>query len=182
MPYRKLKSVATQLKLSGKRKMRSLFLNRKAVSVVLSTIVLTAGVLAMGIAVLYWSYSWGNMATKAYSNSEANNAKAVQERLGFEYIAYDVSSNSLTISLINWGTANSINITSVHLSDSLHQPVGGYSNPQIRDITGKPVSSLNMGSEGYIKIFLTSSLSSNSLYYIRVVSGRGRTFDSSFAT
>ena len=34
------------------------FLNKRAVSVALSTMIITAGVIAAGIAVLYWAYSW----------------------------------------------------------------------------------------------------------------------------
>ena len=183
MRKRGKKTLAARLKVSGKRKIGNLLFNRKAASVVVSTIVLTAGVLAMGIAVLYWAYSWGNLANRAYSSSEAKSAKAVQERLGFEYIDYSRSTNILTVNLINWGTVDKVNIVNVHLWDNMRQPLGNYSNPLLRNITDSSViSSLNIGDDGYFQITPGSPLAASSLYYIRVVTERGRTFDSSFAT
>ena len=183
MRKRGKKTSGARLKISCARSIKNLLSNRKAASVVVSTIVLTAGVLAMGIAVLYWAYSWGNMANRAYSTAEANSAKAVQERLGFEFIDYSPSSNTLTVNLINWGTADKIEIVNVHLWDNLRQPLGNYSNPLLRNITdNSAISGLNIGDEGYFQISPVPSLAPSSLYYIRVVTERGRTFDSSFAT
>ena len=183
MTGRKFRNRLARLGLSGKRKIRSLIFNRKAISVVVSTIVLTAGVLAMGIAVMYWAFSWGNIAAQDYSKSEANSAMAAQERLGFEYINYSSSSNMLTVYIMNWGTAKSVNITNVYLWDNLHNPIGQYPNPQLLNITsGAAIGSLNIGDEGYLSISLSNQLASNSLFYIRIITGRGRTFDSSFAT
>src|SRR5512137_2461011 len=89
--------------MSFERSAKSFLLNKKAASVVVSTLILTAGVLAMGIAILYWASSWGSIATRTYSTAEGNSAKAIQERLGFEYIDY--RSNVLTVNVINWGTS-----------------------------------------------------------------------------
>jgi hypothetical protein len=163
--------------------MTKLLFDKKAASAVVGTLVLTAGVLAMGIAILYWAYSWGNLATRAYSTSEANNAKAVQERLGFEYIEYLSSSNNLGVYVINWGGANNITIAHVFLWDNSHQPLGDYSNPSLLNITTTNViPGLNIGDEANFRITPVSGLASNSFYYIRVITGRGRTFDSTFAT
>jgi hypothetical protein len=183
MRKRGKKTLAARLKVNGKRKIRNLLSNRQAASVVVSTIVLTAGVLAMGIAVLYWAYSWGNIANRTYASAEANSAKAVQERLGFEYIDYSRSSNILTVNLINWGTVGTVDIVNVHLWDNMRQPLGNYSNPSLKNITNDAaISSLNITDEGYFQITPVPPLALNSLYYIRVVTERGRTFDSSFAT
>lgn len=183
MCKRAKKTIVARLKISGARTIRSLMLNRKAASVVVSTIVLTAGVLAMGIAILYWAYSWGNMANRAYSTAEANSAKAVQERLGFEFIDYSPSGNTLTVNLINWGTADKIEIANVHLWDNTRQPLGNYSNPSLRNITdNSEISVLDVGDEGYFQIAPAPTLAPSSLYYIRIVTERGRTFESSFAT
>jgi len=183
MRKRGKKNFAARVKVNCKRKIGNLLLNRQAVSVVVSTIVLTAGVLAMGIAVLYWAYSWGNIANRTYATSEANSAKAVQERLGFEYIDYATSSSTLTVSVINWGTADKIDVVNVHLLDNMHRPLGNYSNPLLRNITDNSIiSSLNIGDEGYFQFTPVPPLASNSSYYIRVVTERGRTFDSPFAT
>ena len=180
MSKRSKKTLVARLALNSQRKMRRLLFDKKAASVVVSTMVLTAGVLAMGIAVLYWAYSWGNTITRTYSSSEAANSKAVQERLGFEHI--DFSNNILTVSLINWGDTNNITIANVFLWDSAHQPLADFSNPPLRNITTDSViSGLKMGDEGCFRI-TPPRLISNSFYYIRLVTARGRTFDSTFAT
>jgi archaellum component FlaF (FlaF/FlaG flagellin family) len=165
--------------MGGKRKIRNILFDKKAVSVVVSTIVLTAGVLAMGIAVLYWTYSWGSLASRAYSAAEENSVKAIQERLGFEYIDYSSSTNTLTVTLINWGDTNNITIADVVLSNSAHQIVGNYSRPQLMSMSNSPIAGLNMTAEGYFRI--PQSLTPG-FYFIRVVTDRGRTFDSTFAT
>lgn len=182
MPKQKRKNAIAQFTLSGKRWLRSFLGNKKAVSVVVSTIVLTVGVLGLGIAILYWTYSWGNIATRQLTTTEGNNAKALQERLGFEYIQY--SGNTLTVSVINWGTSNNVTVADLHLYNSAHQYVGNYSRPALRNMTTNASIpfGLPMTGEGYLQITPGSPLAPGALYYIRIVTDRGRTFDSSFAT
>jgi len=161
----------------------SLFFNKRAVSVALSTMIITAGVVAMGIAVLYWAYSWSNLATKQYSDAIATGSNAIGERIAFEYIAYSSSSAELTVNIINWGKTNNVSIARVYIWDSAHQPVGSFSGLILMNITTSapiPGNTLNMGDEGYFSI--TTSLPSNSYFSIRVVTERGRNFDGSFAT
>jgi hypothetical protein len=168
--------------MSGKRQLRSILFDKKAVSVVVSTIVLTAGVLAMGIAVLYWAYSWGRLATHSYSIMEETNAKAVQERLGFEYIDY--SGGTLTVSVINWGGSANVTIASVYLYDSAHQYVANYTRPAVRNIANSTLIrfGLPVGGEGYFRLTPTPALVSGRIYYLRLITDRGRTFDGSFDT
>jgi hypothetical protein len=181
MPKRRKKSTISRYALSGKRHVRTLLFDKKAVSVVISTIVLTAGVLAMGIAILYWAYSWGNIANHTYSTAEENSAKAVQERLGFEYIDY--SGNILTVNIINWGTSNNVTIASVRIYNSAHQYLSNYTRPTLRNITTSAVIpfGLPVTGEGYFRITPIPALGSG-LFYIQIVTDRGRTFDGSFAT
>jgi hypothetical protein len=158
--------------------------NKKAVSVVLSTVVLSAGVLALGIAVLYWAYSWGHLANLSYSRTVATNSYAVAERIGFEYVSYSTSNRILTINIINCGAANNLNISSVHVTDSMRNPVGtgAYPPSSLTNMTtGAQIAdnSLDMGEEGKFTITFSTPLP-NGYYNIRVVTGRGRNFDSSF--
>ncbi len=180
----KNKSVIEQFKLSGKRRLKSILLNKKAVSAVVGTIVLTAGVLGMGIAILYWVYSWGNIATITMTKTEGNNARALQERLGFEYIDYSSNTNTLTVSIINWGNSNNVTVANFYIYNNARQYLGDYARPTIRYLTNNTVVpfGLPIGGEGYFQITPSPSLTSSTFYYIRIVTDRGRTFDGSFAT
>jgi hypothetical protein len=182
MPKRRKRAVAARFSLNWNRWLRGFASNKKAVSVVVSSIILTVGVLGLGIAILYWTYSWGGIAVRTLTTTEGNNAKALQERLGFEYIDY--SGNTLTVSVINWGTSNNVTVADLHLYNSAHQYIGNFSRPALRNMTTNALIpfGLPMTGEGYLRITPGSPLAPGALYYIRIVTDRGRTFDSSFAT
>jgi hypothetical protein len=152
--------------------------------------IITAGVVAMGIAVLYWAYSWGKVANMQYSDSITAGSNAIGERIAFEYITYSSLSNNLTVNMINWGKTNNVSIARVYLWDSSHQPIGTYPdevNPElvlmnITTNTRIPSNTLNIGDEGYFNVTTLTTLPLNSYYNIRIVTERGRNFDGSFAT
>jgi hypothetical protein len=185
VPSTKRKKSRSKLKNSAARIVSSLLFNKRAVSVALSTMIITAGVVAMGIAVLYWTYSWGKVANMQYSDSITAGSNAIEERIAFEYITYSSSNAEIRVNMINWGKANNVSIARVYIWDSAHQPVESSSDIVLMDITANtPISgnTLNIGDEGYFIVEVTSPLSSNSYYSIRVVTERGRNFDGSFAT
>jgi hypothetical protein len=150
--------------------------------------IITAGVIAAGIAVLYWATSWGNIANDQYASTVANSQSAVQENLGFEYIAY--SGGQLTIYLINCGISNNVTLVRAYLWDSFHQLIGTYAVQTIYNITDnlplqRPAhltNSLNIGDEGYFRLSSLSLNTTGAYYTLRVVTGSGRNFDGSFST
>jgi hypothetical protein len=168
------------------KSLKKLFRDKRAMSVAISTLIITAGVIAMGIAVLYWTYSWGNIANKQYMENTQAGSSAMEERIGFEYIAYNSTSEELTVNMINWGKSNNLSIARVYIWDSSHSSVGSYSetNVLLKDLATAhtPIAgdTLNSGEEGCV--IFPVSLNSTSYYTIRVVTDRGRNFDSSFAT
>jgi hypothetical protein len=181
VPSTKRKKSLSKPKNSVARILSSLLFSKRAVSVALSTMIITAGVVAMGIAVLYWAYSVGNLANKQYSDTVAVGSNAVVERIAFEYIA--CSGSEVTVNIINWGKANNVSVVRVYIWDSAHELVGSSGDIVLMDITTNapiPGNTLNMGEEGYFSI--TASLLPNSYFSIRVVTERGRNFDGSFAT
>jgi hypothetical protein len=186
MPRKNKKMHFWRIWLTAKRGTRSFLGNNKAISQALSTIVLSAGVLALGIAILYWAFSWGNIANLQYSRAVADSSYAVAERIGFEYISYTSSNNVLTVNIINWGRANNLSISLVYVWDNLHNYVetGAYAPSQLMNITDGsiiPNNMLNMGDEGSFKVALAEPLPPG-YYNIRLVTGRGRNFDGSFIT
>jgi hypothetical protein len=166
--------------------MRLLF-DKKAVSVAVSTMIITAGVVAMGITVLYWTYSWGNIANKQYMDNMQSGSNALGERIAFEYISY--SGSDLTVNMINWGKTNNVTIARVYIYDGSHEAIGTYSgnDTALRDIgTHNEIAEkgLNVGKDGCIIINLGSALNSYSnstIFTIQVVTERGRNFEGSFA-
>jgi uncharacterized membrane protein len=177
------KPQVSSFELYAKRKAQRLLLNKKAASVVLSTVVLTAGVIAMGIAVLYWTQSMGKIGNLEYSKSTKASINAVEERIGFEYISYSSTSKTVTVNIINWGKADNISIARVYVLDTSYSHVAVSNNVALKNITNNNDISgniLRLGCEGYFTI--TTTLASNSMYYVRIVTDRGRNFDGSFAT
>ena len=165
------------------RLVRNLFSDKRAVSVALTTMIITAGVIAAGIAVLYWAYSWGNIANTQYANTVGNNQNSIEESIGFEFVNYSSADNHLTIYVINSGLSNSVTLDRLYLWNSSNDPIGSYNIQQLYRISDKtPIStnSLGKGDEGYFTI--TPSPKLNSGYYtLRVVTGSGRNFDDSFS-
>jgi hypothetical protein len=159
--------------------------NKRAVSVALSTLIISAAVIAAGISVLYWAYSWGDIANHQYSEIVTSNQNAASERLSFEYTGY--ASGKLSVYLINCGQVDGVAIARVYVWDSNGQIMGTYpteSSPisplmYIGSNTAISGNALDKGEEGYFSI---NNLSLNSGYYtVRVISERGRSYDSSIS-
>jgi hypothetical protein len=174
MPNRKTKNQ------KAKRLIQSLLLDKRAISVALSTMIITAGVIAAGIAVLYWATSWGNVANQQYSATVANSQNAIGERLAFEYTTYNTK--QLTVYLINCGKSNNVTIVAWYIYNASSRLVGSYHSP-----TGQRIqltffdltkTSLDVGVEAYFS--LNSSLNSG-YYTLRLVTERGRNFDGTFS-
>jgi hypothetical protein len=167
----------------NRRKLRitSFLINKRAVSVALTTMIITAGVIAAGIAVLYWAYSWGNIANDQYASTIANNQNSIQENIAFEYVTYSSTSNQLTVYVINSGLSNGVTLDRLYLWNSANRPIGTYNIIQLhRTSNGTAISRLNKGDEGYFTVTPSPSLSSG-YYTLRIVTGSGRNFDYSFS-
>jgi hypothetical protein len=167
-----------------RKPVRNLLFDRRGISDALTTIIITAGVIAFGIAVLYWAYSWGNIANQQYSTTVGNSQDAIGENLAFEYVYY--SNNNLTVYLINCGMTNNVSITRLYIWINYSQPIGTFTPSALMYITNNtaiPNNSLSIGNEGYFTVPINNPpLVSGSYYRIRVVTGRGRNFDGEFST
>jgi len=163
--------------------LRNLLFGKRAVSVALTTMIITAGVIAAGIAVLYWAYSWGNTANSQYANTVGNNQNSIEESIAFEYVNYSMANNQLTVYVINVGLSNGVTLVRLYLWNSANQAIGTYNIGQlyaISDRTAISTNSLNRGDEGYFTVTPSPSLSSG-YYTLRIVTGSGRDFDDSFS-
>ena len=157
--------------------------DKKGASQVVSTVILTAGVLAMSIAVLYWTYSMGKIGNIEYEESTTTSSNAVAERIGFEYVTY--ADGQVTASIINWGKADNITIAHVIVLDSNFNYVGSNigGNLVLRNVddgTALTGNLLRTGSDATFTTRVTGQISSGDLYYLRIVTSRGRNFDFAF--
>jgi hypothetical protein len=157
--------------------------NKKAVSVALTTMIITAGVLAAGIGILYWSFAWGNIARDQYSQAISQSQDSVGERLGFEYISYQ--NGQLIVNLINCGSTGDLKLARVYVWDSSHNLMSTSNSPTLKDIStdqqvtdNQGQNGLDVGKEGYIAIAGTLD---PGYYTVTVITERGRNFDSTFS-
>ncbi len=162
---------------------RKIIFDNRAVSVALTTMIITAGVIAAGIAVLYWAYSWGNIANTQYGNTVANNQNSIGESLAFEYVNYSSANNQLTVYVFNAGLSNGVTLDRLYLWNSSNQPIGTYNIGQLyltSDGAAISTNNLNNHDEGFFTVSPSPKLSSG-YYTLRVVTGSGRNFDGSFS-
>jgi hypothetical protein len=161
---------------------KKLLLDRRAVSVALSTLIITAAVIAAGISVLYWAYSWGNIANQQYSQTIQGNQNATSELVTFEYITY--SEPKITVYLINCGQADDLAVARIYLWDNSGQAITYLPDDPGLKFTANSSridsNSLDVGQEGYFTVTIDTSLHPG-YYSLRLVTERGRNFDTAFS-
>ena len=167
-----------------RRTLRIFCSNKKGASQVVSTVILTAGVLAMSIAVLYWTYSMGKIGNIEYSKNTAASSSAIFERIGFETVQYNANAHTISASIINWGKTDNITIAHVLILNSTYDYVGsntGVGGIQLHDVgDGTNVNSLRIGKDATFTTQVSGQISSGDMYYMRLVTSRGRNFDFAF--
>jgi hypothetical protein len=169
------------------RKLCNWLSNRCALSPIFATVLLASIIIIFGSVAYYYSSNLTTTATNNYVNTISNSQQALAERIGFENVVYSSSPATLTICIVNSGSANNLKINLVFIYDASHIIVGAYSgtpNPisTLKSIDGGAAivgNSLNMGKEGYFTVALSSSLTSGS-YSVHLVTQSGGTFDYEF--
>lgn len=184
IPKRKLEQFTSHLERSTRKALRGFGSNKKGASQVVSTVILTAGVIAMCIAVLYWTYSMGKISNAEYQKSTTGSSSAINERIGFEYVSYASDSNQLNISILNWGKTDNITISHVLILDSSYSYLGAnVGSIQLQDIVnGHPLAdnNLQIGKDALLMTKISVHLTADEMYYLRIVTSRGRNFDFAF--
>jgi len=146
---------------------------------------LAAIVIVFGSVAYYFSSNLTTTATNNFVQTSTNSQQAISERIGFENVVY--SNPTLTIYIINCGSANSIKINSVFIYDVNYNIVGQpYQGNQISVLksidSGTTIAgnALNIGKEGYFTLSPVSNLVHGSPYTIHVVTKSGSSFDYDF--
>lgn len=161
--------------------------NRRALSPIFATVLLATIIIVFGSVAFYYSSNLTTTATNNYVSTLSNSQQAISERIGFENVVYTSSSTAtLTVYIINCGSANNVQISSVFLYDHIQNIIGAYSG--IAEISGlnsmgTPImgNALNVGQEGYFSVNLgTGVYLTNSIYTIHLITQSGGTFDYQF--
>ena len=160
------------------RKIFKLIFDRKAVSNAVSATILTGAVIALSLGVFGWSQSRSSDYNREFGETVDAETARLKERLIFEYVSYGNPSYDVTVFLLNCGTIDDVEIKSVYVSNDTWLQT--FSTPVLYFLnhTAIPDQDLDVGEEGY---FVLGSLVLSSGYYnIKIVTGRGATFGSSF--
>jgi hypothetical protein len=143
--------------------------------------IITAGVIVAGIAVLYWAQSWGNVADQQYTQTVNTNSQAMQENIGFEYTTYN--NGQLTLYIINSGTSNSMTIARLYIWNTANQLIPSSNVANLYSTSSGKVLPLNNVLQKGVEVNfnVTATLTSGNYYTIRIVTGSGRNFDEAFS-
>jgi len=161
------------------RKVWKLLHERRAVSVVVSNVILTGAVIAVSFVVLLWAQYRSSAYNEQYGEAMNADIARLKERLAFEYVFY--SGGNLTVYLMNCGTIDNITIQTVYVKDSTGALIQVNSSITLMRFDGNEIADkdLDKGEEGY---FILSSLNlvADNSYSVRIITGRGSTFDHTF--
>ena len=157
-------------------KIKRFFLDRQAISSVLSNVLLASVVLSLGFGVQYWVYWRSVEYNNQYGVLVDNSIAQMKEKLVFEHIYYDDNNKMLTVYLMNGGKIDDTSIATISLSNETWEMV--FYSIEIISLDGEPREELDMLEEGYFQ--LSENLVDDTSYVILIVTGRGKAFVTSF--
>jgi len=161
------------------KKALKLLRNKRAVNVVISSVILTCAVVAISFVVLVWAQSRSSSYSEQYGEAIDSDIAKLKERLTFEYVFYDNrSGNNLRVYIMNCGTIDDVTVQTVYVSNATWRR--SFSNISLKLLNEAPTESLSRGSEGYFILSLPTRLTSNAIYYVKIITGRGSTFETTF--
>jgi len=162
------------------KKVWKLLHERRAVSTVVSNVILTGAVIAVSFVVLFWAQYRSSAYNAQYSEAMNADIARLKERLAFEYVFY--SGDNLTVYLMNCGTIDNVTVKTVYVSTSTGELINVTSSVTLMHFNGTQIADkdLDRGEEGCFMLSSLNLLTSTS-YSVRIVTGRGSTFDHTFA-
>lgn len=162
------------------KKVKFLFRNHRAVSIAITSVIMTSTVLVLGFVVLNWASFRTEIFNKEFSEVIDENVDKLKEKIVFEYIFYNSSDNSLFVYLLNYGNVDNVNITNVYITTASGSLVGSFRDPVLLSLSDDlPIYVLNATEEGYFKIE-DLTLQVDSVYNIKIITRRGVKFDELF--
>jgi hypothetical protein len=149
--------------------------NKRAVSAVISNLILIVAVIVIGFSVLMWSQNQSSNYQKAQANIISQDINQLQERLALEYTYY--TSGTLKMYLLNCGSVN-VTLNRIYLSSAPSTPI----TPVLYDFSNSLIESntLMPEGEGYVQIPVSSALTQGAKYDLTISTARGSSFVFSF--
>ena len=160
------------------RRVWKLLHGRRAVSVVVSNVILVGAVIAVSFVVLSWAQYRSSAYNEQYSEVMNADIARLKERLTFEYVFYNNSTKKLHVYLMNCGTIDDVTIQTVYIKNTTGALIQVNSSIPLTNFNGDQiVDDLDVGKECK---FILSVILVPDTYSVRVVTGRGSTFDHAF--
>jgi len=159
------------------RRVRKRVDGKRAVSVAISSVILTAAVIAVSFVVLFWAQYRSSAYNEQYSEAMNSDITKLKERLTFEYIFYNSSESNLIVYLMNWGRVDNVTVQTVFVGNTTWFTT--FSNIDLKFLNGTSAQGLDIGEEGYFLLYLPNLVLRKS-YSVRVITGRGSVFESTF--
>lgn len=158
------------------RKVWKLLRERHAMNVVISNVILTGAVIAVGFVVLAWTQYRSSAYNKQYNEAMNANIARLKESLAFEYVFYDSDESELWAYLMNCGTIDEVAIQTVYVKNNTW--FGTYTRSEIalKFLNETLAQSLNMSEEG-ILVLSSVGLVTGKSYSMRIVTERGSAFE-----
>jgi len=150
--------------------------DKKATTVAISAVIITGAVVALGFAVLYWAQSKTYSLNSHFNEEMEADIARLREKITFECVFYDSDNNELYVYIFNCGKSDNVTIVAAYVRNDTWME--NFSDIQLRFLNGTVTQSLDAGEHAYLK--LPVHLSTDSIYTIRLITGRGRTFETSF--
>ena len=150
--------------------------DKKAATVAISAVIITAAVVALGFAVLYWAQSKTSSLNSHFNEEMEADIARLREKITFECVFYDSGDDELYVYIFNCGKSDDVTIVAAYVRNDTWME--SFSVIQLRFLTGTVTESLDTGEHAYLK--LSVELTTDSIYTMRLITGRGRTFETSF--
>ena len=163
------------------KEVQKLLRDRRAVSAVISNVILVGAVIAVGFTVVAWTSSRSSAYMTQYSESVNSDVDKLRERVSFEYVFYNNTAKSLSIYLMNSGKVGNMNFTTVYVSNTSWVGTFPSIQFQLKFLNGTSTPGLALGQEGNFVISLSSiPLTQGNVYTVKVVTWRGSSFENTF--
>ena len=162
------------------RKMLKLLLRKRAVTPVISSVILTGAVIAVSFVVLSWTQYRSSAYNQQYGDAMDADIAKLKERLAFEYVFYDNGTEKLQVYLMNGGTIDNVTIQTVYVKNSTWFKTFSESDFDLKFFNETSTPSLDVGEEGYFMLSSLDDLVADTSYSVRVITKRGSAFENTF--
>ncbi len=155
---------------------RLLVKHRRAVSAVVSNLILVAAVIVIGLVALSYARSTSISYQTQYGQNVNSDIDKLKETVAFEYVTYKAGEGKLYVYFMNAGSIGNLNIKTALLSNSSWSST--VQDPQTKYLNGTLTSDFGVAEEGYLALSFPGLTSGS--YTVKLTTGRDSSFASDF--